>query len=73
MKDRRCVPGTHWFTGYTTTQRVRLTHLNAEARAWAEFIVNNVEISGNSSEVPVKFLILIDAICAGEPVDLGCF
>jgi hypothetical protein len=50
---------------------VRLTHLNAEARAWAEFIVNNVEISGNSSEVPVKFLILIDAICAGEPVDLG--
>jgi hypothetical protein len=50
---------------------VRLTHFNAEARAWAEFIVNNVEISGNSSAVPVKFLILIDAICAGEPVDLG--
>jgi hypothetical protein len=33
--------------------------------------VSNVEPSGNSSEVTIKQLTLIDAVCAGEAVDLG--
>jgi hypothetical protein len=33
--------------------------------------VSNVEPSGNSSEVTIKQLTLIDAVCAGEAVDSG--
>jgi hypothetical protein len=71
MKNHRCLPGTTWFCGQTTTQRVRLQRLNPEARVWVEFLVRNLEPSGNSSEVTVIQMILIDAICAGEAVDLG--
>jgi hypothetical protein len=71
LKDRRCLPGTEWLKGQSTTRRVRLNRLNPEARVWAEFFVSNVEPSGNSSEVTIKQLTLIDAVCAGEPVDLG--
>jgi hypothetical protein len=48
-----------------------LNRLNPEARAWAEFFVSNVEPSGNSYEVTVNELTLIDAVCASEKVDLG--
>jgi hypothetical protein len=48
-----------------------LHRLNPEARVWVEFLVRNLEPSGNSSEVTVIQMILIDAICAGEAVDLG--
>jgi hypothetical protein len=71
MKNRRCMPRTNWLSGQTMTQRVRLRNLNPEARVWAEFIASNMEPSGNSSEVTVRQMILIDAICAGEEVDFG--
>jgi hypothetical protein len=32
MKDRRCLPGTEWLCGQTTTRRVKLNRLNPEAR-----------------------------------------
>jgi hypothetical protein len=54
MKDRRCLPGTPWLSGQTTTQWVKLNRLNSEARVWAEFLVSNVEPSGNSSEVTIN-------------------
>ncbi|KAK2390543.1 hypothetical protein QL285_064074 [Trifolium repens] len=71
MKDRQCLPGTVWHTGIAHKRRVRLTRLNPEARAWAEFFVCNVEPSGNSSEVTINELTLIDAVCNGEKVDLA--
>ncbi|KAK2391859.1 hypothetical protein QL285_065278 [Trifolium repens] len=71
MKDRRCMLGTTWLSGQTMTQRVRLRRLNPEARVWAEFISSNLEPSGNNSEVTVRQMILIDAICAGKEVDVG--
>jgi hypothetical protein len=48
-----------------------LNRLNPEARAWAEFFVCNVEPCGNSSEVTINELTLIDAVCTGEEVNLG--
>jgi hypothetical protein len=71
MKDRRCLPGTEWLCGQTTTRRVKLNRLNPEARVWAEFFVSNVEPSGNSSEVTINKLTLIDAVCTGEAVNSG--
>ncbi|CAJ2647239.1 unnamed protein product [Trifolium pratense] len=73
LKSQLTAPGSVWVrpSRQLPPQRFKTTHLLDIPRIWAEFWINNVEPSGNNSEIPMDIGLALQAILLGEDIDLG--
>ncbi|CAJ2653039.1 unnamed protein product [Trifolium pratense] len=73
LKSQLTAPGSMWVrpSRQLPPQRFKTAHLLDIPRIWAEFWINNVEPSGNNSEIPMDVGLALQAILLGEDIDLG--
>ncbi|XP_045797698.1 uncharacterized protein LOC123891864 [Trifolium pratense] len=73
LKSQLTAPGSVWVrpSRQLPPQRFKTAHLLDIPRIWAEFWINNVEPSGNNSEIPMDIGLALQAILLGEDIDLG--
>ncbi|CAJ2671009.1 unnamed protein product [Trifolium pratense] len=73
LKSQLTAPGSVWVkpSRQLPPQRFKTAHLLDIPRIWAEFWLNNVEPSGNNSEIAMDVGLALQAILLSEDIDLG--
>ncbi|GAU17466.1 hypothetical protein TSUD_143200 [Trifolium subterraneum] len=66
-------PGTQWlkYTGGEFPTKIRLGNFKPVARAWAEFVLNNITPVSNSSEYQVENALAVKLIMEKKDINLG--
>lgn len=68
LKEKLCVEGAQWRGG---SHMLLKSDFKPHAKAWASFVVQTLEGTSCSSEIPLPRLLTIAAILDGAPINVG--